>query len=76
MGIIVSKNNEDNNRLNQRITADLRERANRTASAGKDPDLVEDSDYARDLKKTGKYSWIWIVLIVLALLSLGVICIY
>ncbi|MBP3899601.1 hypothetical protein J6D24_02230 [Candidatus Saccharibacteria bacterium] len=72
MGIIVSKNNDENSRLNQRITADLRERANKTA-LGEDPDLVEDSDYAKDLKKTGKYTWIWIVLIVLAIISLVVI---
>lgn len=72
MGIIVSKNNDENSRLNQRITADLRERANKT-TLGEDPDLVENSDYAKDLKKTGKYTWIWIVLIVLAIISLVVI---
>ena len=72
MGIIVSKNNEENSKLNERITADLRERANKT-TLGEDPDLVEDSDYAKDLKKTGRYSWIWIVLVVLAIISLVVI---
>lgn len=72
MGIIVSKNNEENSKLNQRITADLRERANKT-TLGEDPDLVEDSDYAKDLKKTGKYTWIWVVLIILAIISLVVI---
>ena len=72
MGIIVSKNNDQNSRLNQRITADLRERAKKSA-AGDDPDLVEDSDYAKDLKKTGKYTWIWIVLVILAVISLIVI---
>lgn len=74
MGIIVSKNNDENSRLNQRITADLRERANRT-TLGEDPDLVEDSDYAKDLKKTGKYTWVWIVLIILAIIALVVIAI-
>lgn len=72
MGIIVSKNNEENSRLNQRITADLRERAQKEM-AGSDPDLVEDSDYAKDLKKGSKYVWIWVVLIVLAVISLVVI---
>ncbi|MBO7720515.1 hypothetical protein J6S35_02685 [Candidatus Saccharibacteria bacterium] len=72
MGIIVSKNNEENSRLNQRITADLRERAQKT-TLGEDPDLVEDSDYAKDLKKTGKYTWIWVVLVILAIISLVVI---
>lgn len=72
MGIIVSKNNDENSRLNERITADLRERAQKS-TLGSDPDLVEDSDYARDLKKTGKYIWIWIVLIILAVVSLVVV---
>ena len=72
MGIIVSKNNEENSRLNDRIAADLRERAKKTAS-GEDPDLVEESDYTKDLKKTGRYTWIWVILIVLAIISLIVI---
>ena len=72
MGIIVSKNNDENSRLNQRITADLRERVQKN-SLGEDPDLVEGSDYAKDLKKTGKYTWVWIVLIILAIISLGII---
>lgn len=72
MGIIVSKNNEENSRLNQRITADLRERA-KVSAAGDDPDLVEDSDYAKDLKKGSKYGWVWAVLIILAMISVVVI---
>lgn len=71
MGIIVTKTDDDTE-LNQRITADLRARAMQTTE-GDDPDLVEDSDYTRDLKKTGRFGWVWIVLIVLALLSLGFI---
>lgn len=72
MGIIVSKNNEENSRLNERITADLRERAQKTA-LGSDPDLVEDSDYARDLKKTSKYGWILPVLLVIGVIALVVV---
>lgn len=72
MGIIVSKNNDENSRLNQRITADLRERANKEMR-GNDPDLVEDSDYTKDLKKGSKFAWVWIVLIVLAIASIVII---
>ena len=72
MGIVVSKNDDEHTKLNERISADLRERANKT-TLGEDPDLVEDSDYAKDLKKTGRYSWIWVVLVVLAVISLVVI---
>ena len=69
MGIIVSKNNDENSRLNQRITADLRARAQKAAE-GDDPDMVEDSDYAKDLKKTGKYGWVGVVLVILAIAAI------
>ncbi|MBR2600957.1 hypothetical protein IKE07_02370 [Candidatus Saccharibacteria bacterium] len=71
MGIMVSKSNEENSRLNDRIAADLRARAAET-ERGQDPDLVEDSDYAKDLKTTGKYTWIWVVLVILAIISIVV----
>lgn len=64
--------NEDNSKLNKQINADLRERAERT-SKQMDPDYVEGSDYAKDLKKTGRFAWIWAVLIVLAIISLIII---
>ena len=73
MGVIVSKDDNQNSRLTERINADLREKAVRASAVAGDPDLVEDSDYARSLKKTGRFSWIWIILIVLALISLGII---
>ena len=69
MGIIVSKDNDRNSELNQRITADLRARAFQSAR-DRDPDLVDDSEYLKNLKKTGRFSWLWFVLIVLALISL------
>ena len=71
MGIMVQKN-EDKSKLNEQINADLRERAART-SHEMDPDYVEDSEYAKNLKKTGRFSWIWAVLIVLAIISLIII---
>lgn len=75
MAIIVSKDDDKNNPLNARINADLREKMAETSKISDDPDLVEDSEYTKDLKKTGKFGWIWIVLIVLALISLVIILI-
>ena len=71
MGIMVQKD-EDKSKLNEQINADLRERAERT-SKEMDPDYVEDSDYTKDLKKTGRFAWVWAVLIVLAIISLIII---
>lgn len=68
MGIVVTKK-DDNSKLNQRITADLRSRAAATAEMDS-PDLVEDSDYSATLKKTSRFGWVWIVLIVLAIASI------
>ncbi|MBR2855639.1 hypothetical protein IKE99_01705 [Candidatus Saccharibacteria bacterium] len=69
MGVIVNKENQQNDELSRRISADLRARAIAEAEGGEDVDLVEDARYLKDLKKTSKFGWIWIVLIVLATLS-------
>ncbi len=70
MGVMVTNDVDRNSRLNQRISADLRARAQ---SSRDDIDGVEDSAYVKDTKKTGKFTWVWIVLIVLAILSLACI---
>ncbi len=70
MGIMVSKDMNRDSELNQRISADLRSRAQ---SSRDDIDGVEDSAYVKDTKKTGKFTWVWIVLIVLAIISLACI---
>lgn len=73
MAVIVNRN-EQNDELSRRISADLRTKAMETADmSGADeagPDLAEDAEYLKDLRKTGKFGWIWIVLIVLAAISL------
>lgn len=67
MGIMVSKD-ETNSDLDRRLSADLRTRAQK--SAHKDPDYVNDAVYIEGTKKTGKFTWVWWVLIVLAAVSL------
>lgn len=72
MGIMVSKDNSQDDELSRRISADLRERAYETVDVDGegDVDFAEDAEYLRDLQKTSRFSWVWIVLIVLATLSL------
>lgn len=72
MGVIVNKEHEKNTDLSERIAADLRAKV-QSSSQISDVDLAEDIDYGKDLKKTSRFGWIWIVLIVLALLSLVMI---
>lgn len=71
MGIMMSRDEDRNSELNRRISADLRARTQ--SSEREDPDYVEDSNYVKDTKKTGKFTWVWIVLIVLAIISLACI---
>ncbi len=71
MGIMMSKDMDRNSELNQRISADLRARAQ--SADREDPDYVDDAAYLKDTKKTSKFTWVWIVLIVLAIIS--IICI-
>lgn len=70
MGIMVTNNQDRNTELNQRISADLRQRVQ---SAEQSPNYVEDSNYLSETKKTHRFGWVWIILIILAIISL--ICI-
>ena len=72
MGVIVTKEDEQSSKLNERITADLREKAQATTKI-MDPDLVEGSEYTKSMKKTGRFAWIWIILVILAGISLFII---
>ena len=73
MGVIVNKENEKNTELSKRISADLRAKA---AEAKEDVDLAEDAEYLKNLRKTSKFGWVWVVLIVLAILSLVFIILF
>lgn len=73
MGVIVNKNNQQDNELSRRINADLREKALRSSGVIGDeetPDFAEDSEYIQDFKKTGRFGWVWIILIALAVISI------
>lgn len=76
MGIIVTKDEDKKSDLTRRINADLIEKSRRNSKQSRgrrDPDFVEDSDYSEGLEKTGRFSWIWFVLVGLALISLVII---
>jgi len=75
MGIVVQDNGK-RSELQDKITAELREKHQRTSSSNDDVDLVEDSEYAKHLKKTGHFGWFWFVLILLAVVAVFVILIF
>ena len=65
--------NEEQSKLQERITADLRDRSRRNSKNEGEVDLVEDSEYLKNTQKTSRFSWFWFVLIALAVLSLAII---
>ena len=72
MGVIVNKEQEKDDVLTRRINADLRARAKEGADVD-GVDLVEDAEYLKNTNKTGRFAWVWVILIVLAILSLVLI---
>lgn len=70
MGVIVNKENDKNNELTRRISADLRAKAATEKEEKKEPDFINDSEYIKDFQKTSKFGWVWIILIALAIVSL------
>ena len=71
MGVIVTKDEDDNRALSRRINADLKEKVERTQLAdGEDPDFIANSEYFEQYEKTGRFGWIWFILIILAVASL------
>ncbi len=69
MGIMVTKDTDENAKLTEKINADLRARLQET-SESVDKDFAENSEYIKDLEKTGKFSWVWFILIALAVVAL------
>lgn len=70
MGVMVSNNQERNSALNQRIAADLRQKAQTSAPGTAPSTKTSAEDYAAGTKRTGRFAWVWIVLIILAILSI------
>ena len=73
MGIIVNKEDNKNNDLERRISSDLRAKAVETFDDGEVTDFTDGSEYVRETTKTGRFAWVWIVLVVLAIISLVII---
>ncbi len=71
MGIMMTKDVKENSELNRRISSDLRARATNSDIYSDDIDNEISED--QDGKKTSRFTWVWIILIILAIISL--ICI-
>lgn len=71
MGIMVTKD-DDNSKLTKEINASIRRKSQETMEID-DKDFVGSSEYLKETEKSGKFSWIWAVLIALAIIALFII---
>ena len=59
MGVMVTKDEDENQALTRRINVDLREKVEKVQVAdGEDPDFIADSEYFGHYEKTGRFGWI------------------
>lgn len=65
------KQNEDRSKLQERVAAELREKAKKRAELDMTPpDGVADSQYIKGTKTTTSLAWVWLVVIIAAVAAL------
>lgn len=62
MALYVNQN-ENRSKLQERLAAELQEKAKARVEGDSRPDGVDDSQYLQDTKQTTSLAWIWVVII-------------
>jgi hypothetical protein len=60
------RQSEDRSKLQERLAAELQEKAKAKALAESKPQDIEDSAYLKDTKKTTGLAWAWVVIALIA----------
>ncbi len=69
MGLFVQQNSE-RTRLQERITAELNEKAKKKALGDTErPDGIDDSAYIENTKQTTSLAWVWIVIVMAVVIA-------
>jgi len=61
------RQDDERSELQKRISSELQEKARKSAELAEAPDLVEDSQYIKGMKKTTSLAWVWIIIIFIAI---------
>lgn len=64
---------EERSELQQRIAAELQEKARARAESDNKFDSIEDSQYLKGTKRTTSLAWVWLVVLGLAVAALVII---
>lgn len=57
------RQNENRSKLQERLAAELQEKAKARAAESNNPDGVEDSQYLKNTKSTTSLAWVWLLII-------------
>ena len=63
------RQSEDRSKLQERLAAELNEKAKARALENERPDGVDDSRYLEGTKQTTSLAWVWIAIIVFVALA-------
>lgn len=58
------RQDEERSKLQERLAAELQERAKQKAVLGDRPDGVNDSQYLKGTKQTTSLAWVWVLIAV------------
>ena len=61
MGLFIRQNDE-RSELQQRIAAELQQKAKQSSQLADRPDGVDDSQYIKGTKVTTSLAWVWVVI--------------
>lgn len=64
------RQNDNRSQLQERLAAELQEKAKQKAAHTDLPDGVTDSEYMKDTKQTTNLTWLWIII---AIIAVGVV---
>ena len=70
MGLFI-RQEDSRSELQQRIAADLQDKAKKRLDLADAPDLVEDSQYIKGFKRTTSLAWVW-ALILIAFVAIAI----
>lgn len=66
MALFIQQN-DNRSKLQERLAAELQDRAKKQSALQDRPDGVEDSQYIKGTKQTTSLAWVWILIVILAI---------
>ncbi|MBC7868973.1 hypothetical protein H7X69_02225 [Candidatus Saccharibacteria bacterium] len=63
------RQSDDRSKLQERLAAELQERAKQRDALSDRPDGVDDSQYMKGTKQTSSLAWVWILISIIVIVA-------